>query len=168
MKFLIADNFRTRTYPRAFGIHGFTLIELLIVVAIIGILAGIAVPMFLGERKRAMHTEASSNLQSLRLLEEQYFAENGCYYRVGAVCTNAVIITTLDAGKVVFAAPFLPRFRPGDDSALRFTYSITTTDAPGATADATAFCAIATGKVGSPVAGSIFYIDQNNSGVLCP
>jgi prepilin-type N-terminal cleavage/methylation domain-containing protein len=165
MKFLIADNFRTRTYPRALGMHGFTLIELLIVVAIIGILAGIAVPTYLGERKKAMHQEALSNLQSLRLLEEQYFAENGCYYRVGTVCTDATINTTLNAGKVVFAAPFLPRFRPGDDLSLRFTYSITTTTANGAVA--TAFRAIATGKPGSPVAGSIFCIDQDNSSV-CP
>ena len=52
------------------GIAGFTLVELLIVIAIIGILGGIAIPLFLGERSKAMHTEAKANLESLRLLEE--------------------------------------------------------------------------------------------------
>ncbi len=62
---------------------GVTLIELIIVVAIIGILAMIAIPGYIGQQKRAARTEAYSNLENLRLLEEQYFAENGCYYITG-------------------------------------------------------------------------------------
>jgi len=59
--------------------NGFTLIELLIVIAIIGILAAIAIPGYVGQQRNATRTEAYTNLQNLRLLEEQYFAENGVY-----------------------------------------------------------------------------------------
>ncbi len=101
--------------------RGVTLIELIIVVAIIGILAMIAVPAYIGQQKSAARTEAYSNLQNLRLLEEQYFAENGCYYMAGgppAVCTNATI------SGVANIQAFLPGFKPG--SSLSFSYKITT------------------------------------------
>ena len=58
---------------------GFTLIELMIVVAIIGILAAIAIPNFLNMRKKAMSTEAKSNLGDLRTMEEAYRMEYGTY-----------------------------------------------------------------------------------------
>ena len=51
----------------------------MIVVAIIGILAMIAIPTYTGQQLRAARTEAYTNLQTLRLLEEQFFAENGAY-----------------------------------------------------------------------------------------
>ena len=71
---------------------GITLIELLIVIAIIGILAAIAVPAYIGQQRNAARTEAYSNLQNLRLLEEQYYAENGCYYMTGAPSVCKMII----------------------------------------------------------------------------
>ena len=43
---------------------GFTLIELMVVVMIIAILIGIAIPAFLGARKRAQDTAAKSNLRN--------------------------------------------------------------------------------------------------------
>ena len=64
----------------------------MIVVAIIGILAVIAIPAYVGQTKRAARTEAYTNLQTLRLLEEQNFAENGTY---AAGATTALVMTAL-------------------------------------------------------------------------
>lgn len=72
--------------------RGFTLIELLVVIAIIGILAGIATTAYIGSAKKAARSEASANLQSLRLLEEQFFAENARYTASLGAAGNTVAI----------------------------------------------------------------------------
>jgi prepilin-type N-terminal cleavage/methylation domain-containing protein len=139
--------------------RGVTLIELIIVVAIIGILAMIAVPAYIGQQKSAARTEAYSNLQNLRLLEEQYFAENGCYYMTGgppAVCTNGTISGVAN----IQASTFLPGFKPG--SSLSFTYSITTNSTGAGGGTASCFVATATGNT-SRVSGDTFTIDCNNT-----
>jgi type II secretion system protein G len=59
--------------------RGFTLIEIMIVVAIIGVLAAIAIPMFMAEARKAKTTEAVVNLQKLARNATTYFAENGTF-----------------------------------------------------------------------------------------
>jgi prepilin-type N-terminal cleavage/methylation domain-containing protein len=140
---------------------GLTLIELIIVVAIIGILSAVGIPAYIGQQKSAARTEAYTNLQSLRLLEEQFFAENGCYYMTGAptaVCTNATRTGTAQIQSNASGNAFLRRFQPG--AGTLFTYSITTS---GATAPASGFIATATGNAGTRVAGDVFTIDSNNN-----
>jgi type IV pilus assembly protein PilA len=52
---------------------GFTLIELMIVVAILGILAAVAVPAFLGYMRRSKTSEATVNLNNLFKLAAAYY-----------------------------------------------------------------------------------------------
>ncbi len=59
--------------------RSFTLIELLIVVAIIGILAGIAVPNFLNAQIRAKVARVQAELRTLRTAIESYHIDNNHY-----------------------------------------------------------------------------------------
>ena len=59
--------------------EGFTLIELLVVIIIIGILAAIAIPVFLNQRKKGWDAQAKSDARNLATLEETYFTDNNTY-----------------------------------------------------------------------------------------
>ena len=61
------------------GDEGFTLIELLVVIIIIGILAAIAIPVFLNQRQKGWEAAVQSDLRNAATAQETYLTENATY-----------------------------------------------------------------------------------------
>ena len=87
---------------------GFTLIELLVVIIIIGILAAIAIPVFLNQRKKAVDAGIKSDLRTAANEAESYFVD---YQKYPA--------TTSGTGKIVIGTVTVK----GSNAATDFNYT---------------------------------------------
>ena len=72
---------------------GFTLIELLVVMVIIAVLLAIAVPSYLGFKKRAADSAARANLRGALPAAEAYYADSKTY-----VGMTPAVLRSIDAG----------------------------------------------------------------------
>jgi type IV pilus assembly protein PilA len=75
--------------PSKRAAKGFTLIELLVVVVIVGILAAVALPNFLGQSGKARTTEASATIDAIKSGEESTINDVGSYVSLGAASASA-------------------------------------------------------------------------------
>lgn len=73
---------------------GFTLIELLVVIIIIGILAAIAIPVFLAQRNKAYDAQVRSTMHNALLAESTYFVDNHRFSQDAATMSGVDASTT--------------------------------------------------------------------------
>ncbi len=106
--------------------QGFTIIELLIVIAIIGILAGLVLNNFQGAQAKARDAQRQTRINSIHSKLEEYYNNNGGYPD-GTVTSS--LLGGLDAAAL------------NDTGGAAITYTggfITSTTAPSPTVTATA------------------------------
>ena len=84
--------------------QGFTLIELLVVIIIIGILAAIAIPVFLNQRKKGVSASMKSDLRSAAHSMETYYVDTQSYGVSETIGAGAAATGTDALGKTGFDA----------------------------------------------------------------
>lgn len=147
---------------------GFTLIELMVVVLIIAILIAIAIPTFLGARKRAQDRQAQSNLRNGLTAEKTFYADAQGYTtsttELNAIESN-LNWTTDDAGARGVEVRTVAGGTSGDQAVVLASLS----------KSGTMFCIkdiaqnLTTAVAGDTDAGTYYHkVDNASSGDACP
>jgi prepilin-type N-terminal cleavage/methylation domain-containing protein len=102
--------------------QGFSLVELLLVLAIMGIIAAVAIPSFLGQRRRArVIGDAQANAQVLRMALETRKADLGVYGTSG----TTYAWTAKGGAANSAAAAVAPDFSPKGNSKMNYAVGVT-------------------------------------------
>jgi type IV pilus assembly protein PilE len=133
--------------------RGFTLTELMVVVAILGILAAIAYPLYTRYLDSGRRAEANTTLEQLRLLEEEYLAVNGVYGPADGVYNGTAAVQA-----------FLPDWQVPNTGTIYDYYIEVANGGQSFTAGAVWQTGAPTGDavLGGPVGNIVATIDNNN------
>ena len=124
---MLASKKKTASSRRSHRSAGFTLIELLIVIAVIMIIAGTAIPNFIRSKMRANEAGAVSNLRTITTASVVYNTTYGVGFSssLAALGGNPAAPSASQAGLIDSV------LSTGVKSGFVFTYTVLATDANG-------------------------------------